>query len=186
MDRRNALKNLGLLSGSLILFPSCDFSKENVSRVMNTLQVTESQESLLKILVETIIPETDHPGGLAMKLDEFIWVMVDDCLPKDQQDAFLNGLSSFESIYKDLSGEDIQNSKPERRAVLLEQMVGENPDRKVPQDVKSFIEISKSYAVLGFMRSEYIMTEVFPYTLVPGKYPACRTLDPNKKINIYG
>ena len=185
MNRRNALKNLGLLSGSVILFPSCDFSKENVSRVMNNLQVTQSQESLLKNLVESMIPETDHPGGPALKLDEFIWVMVDDCLPKDQQDSFLSGLSAFQATYKDLSGENFQDSKPERRAALLEQMVGKNPDSEVPEKVKRFIEISKSYAVLGFMRSEYIMTEVFPYALVPGKYPACRTLDTNGKINIY-
>ena len=48
-----------------------------------------------------------------------------------------------------------------------------------------FIEISKSYAIVGFMRSEYVMTEVMPYSLVPGKPPVCRTIDTNEKINIY-
>lgn len=185
MDRRKALKNLGLLSGSVILFPSCDFSKENVTRVMNNLQVTETQESLLKSLVETFIPETDQPGGLSMNLDEFIWVMVDDCLPTDQQDAFLKGLYSFERTYKEFGGESFQKSNQEQRASVLSQMVSENPDKEVPDEVIRFIQISKSYAVLGFMRSEFIMTEVMPYTLVPGKPPVCRTLDPNGKINIY-
>ncbi len=185
MHRRKALKNLGLLSGSLMLFPSCDFSKENVSRVMNNLQVTETQESLLKSLVETLIPKTDTPGGLDLKLDEFVWVMVDDCLPKDEQDSFMNGLSAFESTYKKFSGNSFQGSEQEQRALIMSQMADENSNKELPQDVIRFIEISKSYAVLGFMRSEYLMTEVMPYSLVPGKYPSCRTVDPNGKINIY-
>ena len=185
MDRRKALKNLGLLSGSVILFPSCDFSKENVSKVMNNLQVTETQESLLKSLVETYIPETEHPGGLSMNLDEFIWVMVDDCLSKEEQAAFIKGLSLFELTFKEFGGESFQKSNQEQRATVLSQMMVENPVNEIPQEVIRFIEISKSYAILGFMRSEYVMTEVMPYSLVPGKPPVCRTIDTNEKINIY-
>ena len=185
MDRRKALKNLGLISGGLLVLPSCDFSKENVSRVMNNLEVTESQESLLKNLVEAYIPETDIPGGIGLKLDEFVWVMVDDCLPKDQQDSFLRGLSSFESLFMKINGNSFSESTAEQKSQALSEIAsGEanDPERK---DVLAFVEISKSFAVLGFMRSEYLMSEVMPYTLVPGKYPACRTLDPNEKVNIY-
>jgi len=185
MDRRKALKNLGLLSGSVILFPSCDFSKENVSKVMNNLQVSETQESLMKSLAETYIPETDRPGGRSLNLDEFIWVMVDDCLPKDEQEAFIKGLSLFEPAFKELGGESFQKSNQEQRVTALSQMMVENPVKEIPQEVIHFIEISKSYAILGFMRSEYVMTEVMPYSLVPGKPPVCRTIDPNEKINIY-
>ena len=45
------------------------------------------------------------------------------------------------------------------------------------------IEIAKAFTILGFNKSEYIMTEVMPYTLIPGKNPTCRNLDPNEKIN---
>lgn len=185
MDRRKALKKLGLLSGSVILFPSCDFSKENVSKVMNNLQVTQTQESLLKNLVETFIPETEVPGGVSLALDHFVWVMVDDCLPKDEQNAFLKGLTLFESTYKELFGESFQKSNQEQRVSALREMLVENPVKDVPEEVVRFIEISKSYAVLGFMRSEYLMTEVMPYSLVPGKPPVCRKINPNGKINIY-
>lgn len=185
MDRRKALKSLGLLSSGLVLLPSCDFSKENVSKVMNNLKVTDSQESILKSLVETYIPETEHPGGLSMRLDEFIWVMVDDCLSKDEQADFIKGLSLFEPAFKQLVGESFQKSNQEQRATALSQIMVENSVNEIPEEVIRFVEISKSYAVMGFMRSEYIMTEVMPYSLVPGKPPVCRTIDPNGKINIY-
>ena len=63
-------------------------------------------------------------------------------------------------------------------------MLGENSAEETPEDVKYFIEVSKSFAILGFMKSEYMMTEVMPYSLVPGKPPVCRTIVPNEQINI--
>ncbi len=63
MDRRKALVNLGILTGGMVLLPSCEFSKEKISFALNNLQVTESQESLLKDIVSFLIPEGDLPGA---------------------------------------------------------------------------------------------------------------------------
>lgn len=185
MDRRKALKSLGLLSGGLILLPSCDFSKENVTKIMSNLKVTKSQESLLKNLVQTIIPETEVPGAGGLNIDEFVWVMVDDCLSEDQQKLFMNGLAMFETTYEDFSGENFFDSEQDKKVSILNQMMSDKEVKEAHEDVRHFIEISKSYAMLGFMESEYIMTQVMPYSLVPGKPPECRTIDPNGKINIY-
>ena len=68
MDRRKALRNIGLLSGGLILLPACDLSKENVTRVMNKFEVTEKQETLLKDLVATLIPEIEIPGAGSLEI----------------------------------------------------------------------------------------------------------------------
>jgi len=56
----------------------------------------------------------------------------------------------------------------------------------VDQDQDNFIQTSKNFTSLGYMRSEYIMTEVMPYTLVPGTYGPCETVDNSKRINING
>jgi hypothetical protein len=162
MDRRKALKQLSLLSGGLILLPSCDFSKEEITRAMNNLEVTPTQESLLSDLVDFIIPETNIPGGQSLELDKFVWVMVDDCLPKKQQEVFLKGLSTFEKV----GFSSIKTETPATGEVLY------------------LIETTKSFATLGFMQSEFVMTELMPYALVPGKPPVCRTIDPNDQINI--
>ena len=111
--------------------------------------------------------------------------MVDDCLPKDRQDSFLKGLSSFESTFRQFSGASFGASNQEEKARVLDEMIN-SPTTEISEDVIHFVQTSKSYAVLGFMRSEYLMTEIMPYSLIPGKYPACRTTDPNGKINIYG
>ncbi len=173
MDRRKALKQLSLLSGGLILLPSCDFSKEEVTRAMNNLEVTQAQESLLNHLVDLMIPETDTPGGKSLGLDKFVWVMVDDCLSGKQQDVFIKGLSKLEKV-------GFSNLKTE----VLATGEDEGSSKQMPDELRYLIETSKSFATLGFMQSEYVMTEVMPYALVPGKPPVCRTIDVNDQINI--
>lgn len=152
---------------------------------MNNLEVSETQDSLLRNLVDSMIPETDAPGALSLGLNAFVWVMVDDCLDKSQQDTFLQGLSSFESSYEKMSEEPFQRSSPVEQTKILTRMTNSESENQIPKEVFYLIETTKSFAALGFMQSEFVMTEVMPYALVPGKPPVCRTIDPNDQINIY-
>lgn len=185
MDRRKALKHIGLLSGGIVMLPSCDFSKENVSRAMNKLKVTETQETLLEELVDAIIPATEIPGARELKVTDFVWVMVDDCVEKEVQNAFMSGLDRFKDEFKRVNGMSFDASVQNDRVRGLEILAqGESEaTRNADRDVATLVELAKAFAILGFNKSEYIMSEVMPYTLVPGKNPECRPVNPNERIN---
>ncbi len=183
MNRRKALKHIGLLSGGVVLLPSCDLSKENVSRVMNKLKVTETQESLLAKIVDTIIPESEIPGARALNVADFVWVMVDDCLDQSIQETFLIGLDQFKRRFKEINDKVFDNASQDERAGGLKTILQEESSADADSPVAALIEIAKAFTILGFNKSEYIMTEVMPYTLIPGKNPSCRNIDPNEKIN---
>ena len=51
------------------------------------LQVTQTQESLLKDIVSALIPEGDLAGAGSLNVHDFVWVMVDDCMDKEKQTA---------------------------------------------------------------------------------------------------
>lgn len=183
MDRRKALKQIGLLSGGMILFPSCDLSKENVSRVMNKLEVTENQERLLAALAEAIIPESEIPGARTLNVADFVWVMVDDCLDEDTQKSFMTGLDEFKGRFSEINGSSFDKSGQDERARGLQSIVERESSTDGNDAVATMLEIAKACTILGYNKSEYVMTEIMPYTLIPGKNPECRTLDPNEKIN---
>lgn len=183
MDRRKALRRIGLLSGGLILFPGCDLTQENVTRVMNKFEVTDKQETLLKELVATLIPETDIPGAAGLNVQDFVWVMTDDCLEEDVQESYLRGLQNFTGSFRKTAGQDFDESKQAERVAGLNALMEAGNDGEV-EDVQNFIEITKAFSILGYTQSEYFMTEVMPYTLIPGKNPECRTVQPNEKINV--
>lgn len=188
MDRRKALINLGILTGGIVLLPSCEFSKEKISFALNNLKVTEDQQSLLKEIVETMIPEGNIPGANSLQVDDFVWVMVDDCLDQTRQTSFLNGLNQFNEQIEKFSGITFTAQNTEQRIESFQNIL-KDPDKqssKINDDVKSFLRDAKDFTILGYMNSEYIMTEIMPYSLVPTKYGTCETIDNSKRINVNG
>lgn len=183
MKRRDVIKNIGFVTGGILLFPSCNFSNEKVTIAMNRLKVTEDNMALLKTLVNVILPDGDMPGGIALNIDKFIWVIVDDCISTDYQKSFLNGIEQFDQEVKIQIGQSFNslNSFGKEKAV---QELLENKNTKT--EVQYFINTTKQVAVWGYMNSEYYKTKQMPYKLVPGpfSYQTCKTIDTNEKINI--
>lgn len=186
MDRRKALRNLGILTSGIVLLPSCDFSEEKISLVLNKLSITTSQEELMKELVATMLPEGEISGAGSLMVHDFVWIMVDDCLEPALQESFLKGLSNFKKTFKNIEGEKFLSLNMGDRAKALGLIVAseENSSEKINEDFLNFIDITKRFAVLGYMQSEYIMTKIMPYPLIPGTYGPCETIDTNQRINI--
>ncbi len=190
MNRRNAIKNLGLFTGGMIFLPSCNFSDEKVSIVLNKLQITIEQEKLVETMISTLIPEGDIPGAKSLKVSNFVWVMVDDCLETKKQNSFINGINLFDSKVKNNHNKTFDKLSTDERELVLNEMLAlnANSDNKTGaeeiRDIKNFIDTSKYYTIWGYKQSEYMMTEIMPYKLVPGSYGLCETIDKTKKINV--
>jgi len=164
MNRRKALKNLGILSGGIVLLSSCDFSKEKVSLVLNKLNITSSQENLMKELVATIIPDGEISGAEKLMVHDFVWIMVDDCLESAEQESYLKGLTNFDTNIKKLEGKTFLSlvEKDRINALGLIEASKEKASENVNEDLINFVKITKNFAILGYMQSEYIMTEIMP------------------------
>ncbi len=190
MNRRNAIKNLGLFTGGMIFLPSCDFSDEKVSIVLNKLQITIKQEKLVDSIVSAFIPEGDIPGAKSLKVSNFVWVMVDDCLESEKQNSFINGLNLFDAKVKETQNRAFDKLTSDKRELILKEMFALKTDTeneissKETSDLKIFLNTSKYYTILGYKQSEFMMTKIMPYKLVPGSYGLCETIDELKKINV--
>ena len=188
MDRRNALRNLGILTGGMVLLPSCDFSEEKVSLVMNKLNIKASEETLMKELVSSIIPEGEIPGAGSLEVHNFVWIMVDDCMDDEKQASFLKGMKSFDSFVKKTNGTSFLSMQQTERENTLSDLLNIKTDDSDPlqKDIFLFVSTVKGLTSYGYMQSEYIMKEVMPYTLIPGSYGPCETVDKSKRINVNG
>ena len=192
MNRRIALKQLGILTGGMVLLPSCNFSQEKISLAHNKLQITVKQEVLLQDIVSAFIPEGEIPGARSLEVYNFVWVMVGDCMEKERQISFLRGLNLFDAAVEEIEGEPFSELNEKKQISVLRQLVEidvlkeKDAPGKNTEDIQNFINTSKYYTVWGFMQSKYIMTEIMPYQLVPGTYGNCETIDKNKRINVNG
>ncbi|MCK5814881.1 MAG: gluconate 2-dehydrogenase subunit 3 family protein [Flavobacteriaceae bacterium] len=183
MKRRSALKNIGLIAGGIILFPSCNYSEPAASIALKNLNINITEGYLLKQIVDTILPEGEIPGGVALNVHNFIWVIINDCTKEEDQNTFINGLRLFNQAIFNLTDKKFGELSPDERLTSLKSLF---EDKSTNEDILEFIDSTKQIAIKGYMNSEYILTEQMPYKLVPGafSYEPCKSINPNEKVNI--
>lgn len=174
MDRRSVLKKLAILGGGIFLAPSCTFDSERLSVALDNLEIVPEQERLLSLVVETLIPNTDIPGGEQLKLHQFVLIMVDDCRGEEDQKYFVEGLKELNPFSDSRYGKSFSDCSAEERENLIARVLGENKQEATNYPaVQKFVSMTKRYTIQGFLTSEYVMTEVLPYELVPGSFEGC-------------
>lgn len=166
MQRRTALKNLLLFAGGTVLLPSCLHEDKKATIPLNHLKVSADQEALLAEIAETIIPKTDTPGAKELGIHQFVLTMVDDCMKKDDQVNFMNGLNEVDALAKKELNTSFIKATPQQRQQLLTRI----DKKEIEGKVSGFYPKMKQLTIQGFMKSKYVMSNLVVYELVPGRF----------------
>ena len=190
MNRRHALRHIALISGGLALIPSCDFSKEDILSAYQNLKITASQKALLGSISDTIIPAGEIKGALNMEVPDFILVMINDCFTKENQEKFTAGLTAFPAFAEKIGGKKYESLSTKEKEELI--LAGtkleedESPEGKEKANISYFLNSTKRFTIQGYMASEYIQTEIIPYSLIPGEYNGAVLITDLQKPHING
>ena len=177
MDRRSAMKQLAILTGGAVLMPACDFSQESILQAYQNLKITTSQKELLTQIIGTVFPGKVLKSGPDLRLQDFVLVMCNDCLDTGQQETFVAGLQQWETFSKNQFGKKFSQMTATEaedclRATLA--MAGEGNEKK---NATAFISTTKRFALQGYLNSEYFMTEIKPYELVPARFYGSKKIE---------
>ncbi|MGJ1342211.1 gluconate 2-dehydrogenase subunit 3 family protein [Sphingobacterium spiritivorum] len=165
MQRRTALKQLFFITGGIVLFPSCWGGANKASIALCKLHINAEQENLLAEIVESIIPETDSPGGRALHLHFFVLKMIDDCHSEEDQQVFVQGLKDWDHEMNNFARKIfLQADSDQRQSYLLE------IEKDKAHPLSSFFMMTKRRAIQGYLNSAYVMKNKLIYELVPGRY----------------
>lgn len=176
MKRRTVFKHLAAATAAAWILPSCISDPKKVSIALNHLQVTGDEEALLGDIADVIIPATDTPGARAVQAHLFALVMVDDCLPREEQEKYLKGMRTFPDALESLTGKSFAKASAGERLQMLTTL--EERIDNVSDETKAFYSKTRGYILQGYQSSQYFLTEVKPYQLVPGpNYQGCVPAD---------
>lgn len=155
-----------MVAGAVIL-PGCDLSsKSSVETIQSFL--SPSQDKLLANLAELIIPVTDTPGAKDLKVHDYIKVMVADCHEPEVQKIFFNGLDTVENLSEKRFGRAFSALDAAQQKQILKRLESSGEEKE-----KEFYALLKGLTIQGYMTSEYVMTNLTGYQLVPGHYNGC-------------
>lgn len=170
IHRRSLLKQFVFMGAGMAIIPSCLSDKSKSSILLSKIKISADEEQLLAELCESIIPKTTTPGAKDISAHLFVLKMVDDCTSKADQDTFISGLSAFNDFSKTTVGKSFADGNTaDRRKVLSALIAGKDDASKLP----AFFKTVKRYTIQAYTSSEYFLTRVQVYQLIPGKYHGC-------------
>jgi len=183
MKRREALKNVSLLvSGTLaiptgsILLNSCSNPSKELG--WNPKYLNNEEAFFLSELANTIIPNTEFPGALAVGVPLEIETYVFNVLEKKNISKFKDGLKKLNDF---LNNNSSKSSKPFFESNLLEKTKMLNSIQKNKNSEIRIIYMSlKSSVITSYFNSEIGATKVLKYngpSVVLGSYKGCVPLD---------
>jgi len=186
MDRRKALKKTGLLAGAALAMPSMFSllqSCKNEARLnWQPLFFTENEAKTVSKLVDMILPRTDTPGALDVKVDIFIDKVIAKTYDEEGQENMRAEIANFNDDCKRNFGDSFIDLNEAKRIEVLkeaEKTSGKfNPGvwgRTVgEQEPIGFYRSLKSTAIWAYFSSEEIGEKVLSYDPIPGIYEPCK------------
>ncbi|MFS4446369.1 gluconate 2-dehydrogenase subunit 3 family protein [Maribacter sp. 2307UL18-2] len=204
MDRRKALRNMGLAMGYTVATPTLISLMQSCKSdpVMEWTPDFFSMEegSVLTKLVDIILPKTDTPSASEVQVNLFIDRFINEVGDEEQQKFTKMAMGRFmEKATKaagkekagDLSSEELEKtlastlkiSKEEETknmeaVTTYNEAIAEGKEALLDDEVAShaFAHSLRGLTIMGYKTSEYVGEEVLAYLPVPGEYIGCGDL----------
>ncbi|WP_035332842.1 gluconate 2-dehydrogenase subunit 3 family protein [Dyadobacter crusticola] len=167
MERRVALKSMALAVGALANLPAwaSGWSKESLN---GNSFLAADQSKTLAAIVETIIPKTDTPGAGELGVADFAQKMVKDCYDSKTQTSFASGISKLDEESVQKFGKSFAEASKDQRLQLVQSL-----EKSQDFDDRGFFSLLKNLTIQGYMTSEYVMTNITHYEMVPARFHGC-------------
>ena len=194
MNRREALQKTFAIAGTSALTPalmgllqSCQ-QQERLS--WQPVFLNEEQAGTISALVDTILPQTETPGALDMKVDIFIDKVFGELYDKAGQSWVLDEITKLNDRCADQYGSTFTGLTDQQRASFLSELESEYPKYNSSvwgtavgeQEPVGFYRSVKTMALWGYFTSEEIGKNVLNYDPVPGEYKGCIPLEEVGKV----
>ena len=200
MDRRKALRTIGFGTTAITVTPAVMGmlqSCQTQTTSFNPIQFSQDQFSVVSQLMDLIIPKTDIPGAIELKLPEFLDGYIDTILNKQAQKNILVGLEHFIKGSLEDSGKSSAGrlDRADLDAQLAKYLKADQDQQKAWQDenkayqkaVKedstlseplsaasySFAVQLRSMTINAFKTNEFIGESVMAYAPIPGEQKGC-------------
>ncbi len=185
MKRRDALKNAARLGGAAVLSTSfatlLQACQEQDRLTWEPKFLSTGHAQLVSSLVDALLPATDTPGGLDVKVDILIDLIYAETFDAEAQRKITEEMNQFDDKCVSRFGKVFHQLNPDQKKTILQEEEAHAPKFSPgvwgypvgEQKPAGFYRSFKSLAVMGYCTSEEIGKTVLKYDPVPGAYQGC-------------
>jgi hypothetical protein len=169
INRRSAIRQLFIISAGAAILPSCVNNEKKTSHTFSNVPLTAKEEEMLAEISSTIIPTTDTPGAKEVSAHLFALRMVNDCYKKEDREKFIKGFKQFQDNVQQQHNKTYTQCTAEERQQIISAIAAKKDDK---DEAVYFYKTFKRFTIQAYTSSEYYLTKVDVYKLVPGKFVA--------------
>jgi len=160
MNRRIAIKHIGLLTGGFVIFPyACNVEPQIIYSNLPTIKGV--QQNTIGYICNIILPEDVINFPTLESRQEFVLTMVNDCYTQSKLEKFIEGFERTSSQINDLKFDNLS----------LEEQISFIDRQSQSNDSSSFfLTTLKKYSLLHFESSENYMIDYLNFEFIPGRY----------------
>ena len=164
MKRRKMIRQIAVLTSGLPFLHSMLNASVSINTLSSPLILTNTMDAVL----DAIIPEGKMPGAVSLGVPEYVKIMLQDCVTKDQQNAAETALKYLEDQSIAASGVSFAACNAEQRIVLLKNAFIQGGNIE-----KDGLKLIKSLTIKGYQTSSHFMKQIIPYEMAPNRYNGC-------------
>lgn len=152
------------------------------------------QNATLVIMTDIIIPETDTPGAKAVKVNEFIDLIMTEWAHEEERQRFLAGFEEVDKRCNALFGKDFVDASPAQQEEIVRYFDYRATEARANLSAKqfvrhphdnqldgSFFEVVKHMTLYGYYTSEVGFTQELKKQIIPGAYHGCTPVSDTSK-----
>lgn len=202
MDRRKALRNIGLSAGFMAVSPGLlSMLQSCKSEVASWIPVNLSPEqgTLVRTITDVILPASNTPSAGEVNVPEFIDTYIGSAISAEDQQFFQWALDKMAENLKesygdisDIRAEDyeaflnthLRNARTKdvdlttrARSYAEAMRLGDKVDGDVEAVNYYALKTLRGFAVFAYRNSEKVGEEVLAYDPIPGVYNGCGSLE---------
>lgn len=167
MHRREALKTLTGIFGMTVTLPVWG-NAWHLEKLPEPSLLASTQKQILSDLVGTIIPKTNTPGATELNVQRFVELMVQDCFDDNVKKQLSSGLDQLDQEARKQVAGGFSKLNAGQKLALVKDWSGRKDSEQ-----QSFVNSVKNLTIQGYQTSEYYMTNVSRYELVPARFHGC-------------
>jgi gluconate 2-dehydrogenase gamma chain len=177
VDRREAVRLLGAIVAVPFLPGTAGSAAVHADRVHEAIQggarfrtFDPAQQELVGRLVDAIIPRTDTPGALDVRVPEFIDHVVTDWASEPERRALLDGLAAIDARARAHGAATFAGLPATRQADLLRTL---DAERAATSGAGHAFGHVKSLAVYGYFTAEAVQRDVLKTQMFFAAFDGC-------------
>ena len=189
MDRRRVLKKIGYGSAAMVVTPqiinmlhSC---KSNVNKYL-PIFFSNNQFQIVSKIMDLVIPKTDIPGAIELKLPEFLDNYIVVVMNQNDKETIIRRTNNFIKLIlnetkkngsMEINSNDL-NTQLKKYLLASDKQIEswEEAPKSQELEVYNYLIQIRSLTLNAFRLNEYIGEKVLAYDPIPGERKVCLDL----------